>query len=62
MTTIQFLLLYYAFSVLFMVGFILADDDVRDHPWETVMALLSVFIIAPILFPINLGSIIKRME
>ncbi len=63
MTTIQALLIfYYLFSLFFMVGFILGDEDTYYHPWKAVIAVLCAFITAPILFPMNLGATIKRMK
>ena len=63
MTTIQFLLLfYYVFSVLFQIGFILADDDIFIHPLSAILAIFCAFIVAPFFFPMNLGIIIKRMK
>ena len=48
----EMLLFYYAFSVLFMVGY--ADFN-GMKAWEIVGTCLLILIIAPIVFPINVG-------
>ena len=62
MTINQFLLLfYYAFSVLFQIGVILADDNAYYHPRITIISILAAFITAPFFFPMDLGAAIKKM-
>lgn len=53
---ISFLIFYYAFSLLFMIGY--CDFTVLKG-WEKVMALFIIIpIVSPFAFPINLGSCI----
>lgn len=49
---------YYAFSLFFGIGYVLASDE--DNPWIIIGGILILFILAPILFPINLGTFISR--
>ena len=53
----EYLLFYYIFSVLFMIGYV----NTRD---ETIFSKLFIYfivlIIAPIIFPINVGYYISK--
>lgn len=53
----EILLLYYIFSVLFMVGYINTNGM---KAWQIVGISLLMLILAPIFFPINLGYYIYR--
>ena len=53
----EILLFYYIFSVLFMVGYVHTDNM---KAWQIVAVSLLMLIMAPILFPINIGYYIYR--
>ena len=48
---------YYIFSVLFMIGY---ADDADTPVWLKIILYLSLFIISPIMFPINIGYYIRK--
>lgn len=53
----EILLLYYIFSVLFMIGYV----DIKGMKvWTIIGTYLLMLIIAPILFPINIGYYIYQ--
>ena len=50
-------LFYYVFSVLFMIGYVNTEDD---KVWVKIVIHLSLLVIAPIMFPINIGYYIRK--
>lgn len=51
------LIFYYIFSVLFMIGY----TDSRDASlWLKVIIYLSLLVISPIMFPINIGYYLRE--
>lgn len=48
----EILLLYYIFSVLFMIGYI-NTNDIKG--WMIIVHCLFILVISPIAFPINIG-------
>ena len=55
MTT--FLIIYYIFSVLFMLGY---TDVSTAKWWEVILLWLLILLTSPVMFPINLGYCIYR--
>lgn len=49
-----FLIFYYCFSVLFMIGYV--DFDDIDGIWVGILAVIAMFILAPIVMPVNIGN------
>jgi len=56
-----FLIFYYIFSVLFMIGYVDFNDISGTNAGFVILALLALLIFAPILFPINLGYAIHKI-
>ena len=54
---INILMFYYIFSVLFMIGYVNTEDD---KVWVKIVIHLLLLIIAPIMFPINIGYYIHK--
>ena len=53
----EMLLLYYIFSILFMIGYI----DINDmKTWEIIASYFLMLIVAPIVFPINVGYYFRK--
>lgn len=51
------LIFYYIFSVLFMIGYV----DWTDEPiWLKIILYIGLFIMSPIMFPINIGYYIHK--
>lgn len=48
---------YYIFSVLFMIGYV---DDTGEPIWFKIVLYVGLFIISPIMFPINIGYYIRK--
>ena len=48
---------YYIFSVLFMIGYV---DDAGEPIWIKIVLYILLFIISPIMFPINIGYYIHE--
>ena len=55
-----FLIFYYCFSVLFMIGYV--DFDELDGFWCCVLGIAALFIFAPLVFPFNLGAVIGKID
>lgn len=51
------LIFYYIFSVLFMIGYV---DDTGEPIWLKIVLYIALFIISPIMFPINVGYYIRK--
>lgn len=49
---------YYVFSLFFMVGYVLDSDEYK--PLVIVVGIIGMIILAPLLFPLNLGVFISR--
>ena len=49
---------YYLFSLFFMIGHVLNADE--DNLWIIVAGIICMIVLAPILFPLNLGYFISR--
>lgn len=49
---------YYVFSLFFMIGYVLDSDE--HKPLVIVAGIISLIVLAPILFPLNLGTFISR--
>lgn len=49
---------YYAFSLFFGIGYVMNSDE--HNPWIIIASILVLFILAPILFPFNLGTFISN--
>lgn len=54
----EFLIFYYCFSVLFMIGFV--DFDDIDGVGVGIVAIILMLVLAPLLFPINFGCVIHE--
>ena len=54
-----FLIFYYCFSVLFMIGYV--DFDELDGFWYWVLGITALFILAPLVFPFNLGAATRKI-
>ena len=58
----ELLIFYYIFSVLFMIGYV-DWKEVADYSVAMVIGVtLGMLVVAPIMFPINLGSIIGKVD
>lgn len=57
---IGFLIFYYCFSVLFLIGYF--DFDGLDGIWVGIAAVICMLIFAPIIMPINLGYAIYKID
>ena len=55
-----FLIFYYCFSVLFMIGYVEFDDI--DGIWVGVLAVIAMLVFAPIVMPLNLGDAVCRIK
>lgn len=53
-----FCIFYLIFSEFFMLGY--ADFSLLNGFWETVIAIILLIILAPIMFPHNLGAYIYK--
>lgn len=51
------LIFYYIFSILFMIGYI---DTKHDSLWLKIVFYIGLFIISPIMFPINIGYYVRK--
>ena len=49
---------YYLFSLFFMIGYVLTKDEWK--PLVIVVGVIGLIVLAPILFPLNLGTFISR--
>lgn len=56
----ELLIFYYIFSVLFMIGY--ADFGDIDGVGLTILAILALLIFAPIFFPMNLGTTVRKIR
>ena len=56
----EFLIFYYFFSVLYMIGYV--DFGDIDGVGLTVLEILALLIFAPLVFPINLGCAIHEIH
>lgn len=54
---INILIFYYVFSVLFMIGYV--DDKYEPTPTK-ILIYLSLVVVSPIMFPINIGYYIRK--
>ena len=41
-----------------MIGYVLNADE--DNPWIIVAGIICMIVLAPLLFPLNLGTFISR--
>ena len=57
---IGFLIFYYCFSVLFMIGYVEFDDI--DGIWVGILAVIAMLVFAPIVMPLNLGDAACRIK
>lgn len=57
---IGFLIFYYCFSVLFMIGYVEFDDI--DGIWVGILAVIAMLVFAPIVMPLNLGDAVCRIK
>lgn len=57
---IGFLIFYYCFSVLFMIGYVEFDDI--DGIWVGILAVIAMLVFAPIAMPLNLGDAVCRTK
>lgn len=55
-----FLIFYYCFSVLFMIGYF--DFDGLNNIWFGIAVVICILIFAPIIMPINLGYAIHKID
>lgn len=55
-----FLIFYYWFSVLFMIGYV--DVNEFNGIWLRISAVIFTLIFAPIIMPINLGYAIHKID
>lgn len=55
-----FLIFYYCFSVLFMIGYVEFDDI--DGIWIGILAVIAMLVFAPIVMPLNLGDAVCRIK
>lgn len=55
-----FLIFYYCFSVLFMIGYVEFDDI--DGIWVGILAVIAMLVFAPIVMPLNLGDAVNRIK
>ena len=56
----MFLIFYYCFSVFFMLGY--TDFDELDGFWLWILGIAVLLIIAPLAFPLNLGTAISKIN
>ena len=56
---IGFLIFYYCFSVLFMIGYV--DFDDIDGIWFGIFAVICMLISAPIMMPLNIGDAVGKI-
>ena len=54
----EILLLYYIFSVLFMIGYVNTEGETI---YSKLFIYFIVLIIAPIMFPISIGYMFKKL-
>lgn len=54
-----FLIFYYCFSVLFMIGYVELNE--LDGVWFGIAAVICMLIFAPIVMPVNLGDAICKI-
>lgn len=54
-----FLIFYYCFSMLFMIGYV--EFDELDGILLSIAAVICLLICAPIIFPFNLGDAVGRI-
>jgi hypothetical protein len=54
-----FLVFYYCFSVLFMIGNI--DFDYINGLWDGISAVIAILILAPIAMPVTLGYAVCKI-
>lgn len=52
-----FLIFYYCFSILFMIGYV--EFDELDDIWVVILAVEAILIFAPIMMPVNLGDAVS---
>ena len=58
----ELLIFYYIFSILFMIGYIDWEGAVNYSIAMVIWVAFAMLIIAPIMFPFNLGSIIGKID
>ena len=51
------LIFYYIFSVLFMIGYV---DDTGEPVWLKIILYIGLFIMSPIMLPINIGHYVYK--
>lgn len=56
---IGFLIFYYCFSVLFMLGYV--EFDEIDGVLVGILAVVCLLIFAPIVMPLNLGDAVGKI-
>lgn len=54
---IDILIFYYIFSVLFMIGYV---DWTDESIWLKIILYIGLFIMSPIMLPINIGYYIYK--
>lgn len=54
-----FLIFYYCFSVLFMIGYV--DFGGLNNIWFGIAAVICMLIFAPIIMPVNLGVTVYKI-
>lgn len=54
-----FLIFYYCFSVLYIIGY--TDFDDIDGIWISILAVITILVLAPILLPVNLGDAVCKI-
>lgn len=50
------LIFYYIFSVLFMIGYVNNNGSI----WFKILLYLSLFVVSPIMLPINIGYYVYK--
>lgn len=56
----ELLIFYYVFSVFFMIGYV--DFKDIDGVGLSILAIVALLILAPIFFPINLGTAVHDIS
>lgn len=59
---IEFLIFYYIFSILFMIGYIDWEGAANYSVAMVIWVAFAMLIVAPIMFPFNLGNVIGKID
>lgn len=57
---VWFLVFYYFFSLLFMIGYV--DFDEIDGVPMLILGMIAMLILSPIMFPLNIGDAVNKIK